>query len=84
MHRPYRRPPMVLCPYGNRLDLQRSTQWFDHLCRSHHHKPMFSMHPTTTPLPQNAAVHVRLRFRRLLGIPVLAPAVVVDTFHRSH
>lgn len=40
---------------------------------------MFSMHPTTTPLPQNAAVHVRLRFRRVLGIPVLTPAVVVDT-----
>ncbi len=40
---------------------------------------MFSMHPTTTPLPQNAAVHVRLRWHKgLLGLPVLTPAVVVD------
>lgn len=41
---------------------------------------MFSLHPTTSPLPQNAAVHVRLRWRRgLLGLPLPAPAVKVDT-----
>ncbi len=40
---------------------------------------MFSLHPTTSPLPKNAAVHVRLRWQRgLLGLPVLAPAVKVD------
>jgi hypothetical protein len=40
---------------------------------------MFSLQPTFRPLPQNAAVHVRLRWHRgLLGLPMLTPAVVVD------
>lgn len=40
---------------------------------------MFSLHPTTSPLPQNATVHVRLRWHKgLLGVPLLAPAVTVD------
>lgn len=40
---------------------------------------MFSFHPSTTPLPQNAAVHVRLRWQKgLLGLPLLTPAVTVD------
>ena len=40
---------------------------------------MFSLHPTTSPLPKNAAVHVRLRWHKgLLGLPVLTPAVTVD------
>lgn len=39
---------------------------------------MFSLHPTTQ-LPQNAQVHLRLRWQKgLLGIPMLAPAVTVD------
>lgn len=40
---------------------------------------MFMLHPNRTALPQNAAVHVRVRWRRVLGVvPVLAPAIVVD------
>lgn len=40
---------------------------------------MFSLHPTTSQLPQNAAVHVRLRWQKgLLGLPILAPAITVD------
>ena len=43
---------------------------------------MFSITPTPT-LPQNAAVHVRLRWQRgPLGVPLLAPAVVIDNRRR--
>lgn len=39
---------------------------------------MFSLHPTPH-LPQNAEVHLRLRWQKgLLGIPMLTPAVKVD------
>lgn len=44
---------------------------------------MISLHPQTTPLPQNAAVHVRLKWQRgPLGVPLLAPAIVVDNRRR--
>ena len=41
---------------------------------------MFMLHPNRTALPQNAAVHVRVRWHRVLGVvPMPAPAIVVDT-----
>jgi hypothetical protein len=46
---------------------------------------MFSLQPHLPALPQNAEVHIRLRWHRgILGLPVLAPAVVVGNRHPRH
>lgn len=45
---------------------------------------MFSLNANRTTLPQNAEVHVKLRWHRVLGVMLVpAPAIVVDN-RRPH